>query len=191
MIITEEVQQILDGFAAKDEGGSQELVKSAMDVMQTVEDILGTDVNRWYGALFTHTWWMTWFRDMCMSWPGGVVEAYRFLPAADAIMLLDVFLTTHPMGKTAMVKFGLFGAEGEDPLERDPAKVAEIDQIQADVRHMARQRMTQAMAKNMAMATPPTGDGEWVEIEGDQAKAVIDALKVLGIDLPIQDGPPS
>lgn len=191
MIITKEVQQILDGFASKDEGGSQELVKSAMDVMQTVEDILGTDINRWYGALFTHTWWMTWFRDMCMSWPGGVVEAYRFLPAADAIMLLDIFLTTHPMGKTAMLKFGLFGGDEDEPtIEQHPAKIAEIDQLQAEVRSMSRQRMTKAMARNKAMATP-TDEGEWVEIDGDKAKAVIEALKDMGIDLPINEVPPS
>lgn len=165
MIITSQVQEILDVYKKT---GGQELVDSATAILKVIEDTLGSDADRWYGALLTEGYWVMWFKTVVAAWPGGPEEAYNFLPGVDAVHLIDVFVQSHPMAELAMTKYGPFGKpEDRESLERD-AKEVKDDMVNLFKDKMAGKRPDQKQV---------------VEIEGDDADKL---LSILG--LAIKDG---
>jgi len=166
MIITKEVQEILDVYKKT---GGDELVESATAILKVIEDTLGSNPDRWYGAMLTEGYWVMWFKTVVAAWPGGMEAAYDFLPGVDAVHLIDVFIQSHPMAELAMTKFGPFGT----PADREGLAPEDAENAKTSMVNLFRDKM----------AGKRPDQKQVVEIEGEEADQL---LSILG--LAIKDG---
>jgi len=166
MIITTEVQDVLDNLVKMaPEEHQAELRDAAVKTLEGIDKALGDSLERWYGALVTQSFWIAWFKDMCMAWPGGLDAAFEFLPGPEAIMLVDVFLWSHPLAKTAMTKFG---------APWDAQDIATPEQ----------QEELQAILKRQMAGRDPRGGPQMVKVDGDLAKQLVELLRSEGVEIP-------